>query len=590
MASMQYSLNLGTMKSAQPARAAGGKDVFRLVVLADLSGRASSGRLETGKELAKRKPITVDVDNLDDVVRKMNIELTLPIGDGGGAVKIPIQSMDDFHPDQLYDNVEVFSSLSGLRQRLKTPSTFAKAAQEVQSWLGSTPADDTAVPQEKPRATAIPANGKLSDFARLVGQPTAKVAETPVNELLKQIVGPYVVAAKDPKADKLIASVDQSIGQAMRNILHHPDFQALESVWRSVEFLVRRLETDSNFRIVLYDISAEEFAADLSGTENLDETGLYSLLIEQPSLDAQQGAISAIVTTYAFEQTPPHAELLARVGRIAAAGQTAFLAAIGTSVIKKQKPEDIHPLVQSSWSALQSLPEAGYVGLTVPRFMLRAPFGDKSESIDRFEFEEFSTQEGTRSILYASGAILAGLLLGETYSKAGGLKKMNLGSVMSAGDMPYFVFEDAEGEQVALPCTERLLSVDLAAHVSGQRFMPILGIKGRPEVRLGSFQSLTGKPLAGPWAPLTIAPSAAPAAPAAAPTPAPAPAQEAPPPAPAAEQPAPAAPAAEAAPAAADAELDALLASLGSGPETPAAPAGGEEQLDPGLAALLADL
>ena len=61
-------------------------------------------------------------------MRRLNIKLTLPIGDGGGAVEIPIESMDDFHPDQLYDNVEIFSGLSGLRQRLKTTSTFAKAA------------------------------------------------------------------------------------------------------------------------------------------------------------------------------------------------------------------------------------------------------------------------------------------------------------------------------------------------------------------------------------------------------------------------------------------------------------------------------
>jgi type VI secretion system protein ImpC len=587
-ASMQYSLNLGTMKSAQPARAASGKEVFRLAVLADLSGRASSGRLETGKDLAKRKPITVDVDNLDDVLRKLNIELTLPIGDDGGAVTIPIQSMDDFHPDQLYDNVELFSSLSGLRQRLKTTSTFAKAAQEVQGWLVTSPAEVQPVAPEKPRGSAIPTNGKLSDFAKLMGQATAKEAETPIADLLKQIVGPYVVAAKDPKADKLIATVDQAISQTMRKILHHPDFQALEAVWRSVEFLVRRLETGTSLRIVLYDISAEEFASDLSSTENLDETGLYSLLIEQPSLDAQQGAISAIVTTYSFEQTPPHADLLARVGRIASAAPAAFLASIGTSVIKKPKPEEIHPLVQSSWETLQSLPEAGYIGLTVPRFMLRAPYGDKGESIDRFEFEEFSTQAGTRSILYGSGAILAALLLGETFAQ-GGLKKMNLGSVMTAGDMPYFVFEDAEGEQVALPCTERLLSVDLAAHVSGQRFMPILGIRGRPEVRLGSFQSLAGKPLAGPWAAIAFTPAPAAPAPAAAAPAAPAPAAAPAPPAPAAEQPAPAAEAAPAA-AAVDAELDALLASLNTPSEPSAAPADGGDQLDPGLAALLADL
>src|SRR5215211_5396641 len=125
---MKYSLNLGALKSTLPARAAGGKEVFRLAVLGDFSGRASGGQLATGDELAKRKPLAVDVDNLDDMVKRMNIKLTLPIGAEGGAVEIPIGSMDDFHPDQLYDSVEVFSGLSGLRQRLKTTSTFAKAA------------------------------------------------------------------------------------------------------------------------------------------------------------------------------------------------------------------------------------------------------------------------------------------------------------------------------------------------------------------------------------------------------------------------------------------------------------------------------
>jgi type VI secretion system protein ImpC len=201
-------------------------------------------------------------------------------------------------------------------------------------------------------------NGKLSDFAQLIGQPTAKEAETPINDLLKQIVGPHVVAAKDPKQDKLVAMVDRVIGQTMRNILHHPDFQALESVWRGVEMLVRRLETSATLRIVLYDISAEEFAADLSSTENLQETGLYSLLVEQPALDAQQGAITAIVTNYFVEQTPPHAELLGRMSRIASAMQAPFLAAIGLDVLKKLKPEEVHPLIAESWGALKSMPEA----------------------------------------------------------------------------------------------------------------------------------------------------------------------------------------------------------------------------------------
>jgi type VI secretion system protein ImpC len=435
----------------------------------------------------------------------------------------------------------------------------------------------------------------LSDFAALIGQPTVSVAQVQLDDLLKKIVTPYLVPAKDPKQDKLIATVDQAISQTMKSILHHPDFQALESVWRGLEFLIRRLETSTTFKIVVLDISAEEFAADLSSTENLEETGLYSLLVEQPAVDAQNGPPSAIITNYFFEQTPPHAELLGRAARVAAAAQAPLLAAIGLDVLKKVRPEEVHPLILESWSALKGLPEAAYIGLTVPRFMLRNPYGADTDPIDRFDFEEFTPKEGLRGMLYCSGAVLAGLLMGETFIKTG--SKMNLGSTMSAGDMPYYYYEDADGDKVALPSTERLLSVDLAAHVTAQRFMPVLSIKGRPEVRLASFQSLAGKQLAGFWAPVTIAPSAAAPAGASAPVPSPVEAQPAPavsgtietPAAPAAAEPAPA-PAAEAS--SADAELDALLASLGESSEPAAASGdgGGEAELDPGLAALLADL
>jgi len=581
--SLKYSLNLGSMPKSLARRSTSGSQVFRLAVLGDFSGRASGGQLATGAELAKRKPLTVDIDNLDDMVRRLKIKLTLPIGEGGGAVEIPLNSMDDFHPDQLYENVEIFSGLAGLRQRLKTTSTFAKAAQEVQSWLGDK-VEVAEPPPARPRGSAIPVNGKLSDFAQLLGQPTVSVAQTQLDDLLKQIVAPYLVPAKDPKQDKLVATVDQAVSQTMLRILHHPDFQALESIWRGLEFLIRRLETSTTFKIVVYDISAEEFAADLSSTQTLEDTGLYSLLVEQPAVDAQNGPPSAIVTNYCFEQTPPHAELLGRAARIAAAAQAPLLAAIGLDVLKKVRPEEVHPLILESWSALKSLPESAYLGLTVPRFMLRMPYGADTDPIDRFDFEEFTPREGLRGMLYASGAILAGLLLGESFIKGDG--KIKLGSIMSAGDMPYYYYEDADGDKVGLPCTERLLSVDLASHVTAQRFMPVLSIKGRPEVRLGSFQSLAGKQLAGFWAPVTVGPAA--------------PAAASSPPTGAAAEPAPAAsgvvetPAAssQAEAAAADAELDALLASLAA-PAESAAPAGvaeGDAELDPALAALLADL
>ena len=64
------------------------------------------------------------------------MKLQLDIGGDDGVVEVGVGSMDEFHPDELYDRLDIFSRLSGLRRQLTNSATFAKAAKEVQSWLG----------------------------------------------------------------------------------------------------------------------------------------------------------------------------------------------------------------------------------------------------------------------------------------------------------------------------------------------------------------------------------------------------------------------------------------------------------------------
>ena len=69
---------------------------------------------------------------------------------------------------------------------------------------------------------------------------------------------------------------------------------------------------------------------------------------------------------------------------------------------------------------------------------------------------------------------------------------MKPGSVLTLGEMPFYYYTDSDGDQTALPCTERMLSSKMAELVSKHRFMPMLSMKGRPEVRLGGFGALSG--------------------------------------------------------------------------------------------------
>jgi type VI secretion system protein ImpC len=582
---MQYEVSFGRLDRKPRAVTPGSK--FRLALLGDFSGRANAGTLEVGDALAKRRPIKVDVDSLDTVIERMGLTLNLPLDEEGGTIEVKLASTDDFHPDQLVENLELFERLISLRRNLGSKAGFDRAAKEVLSWSGE---ELLPPPPRTARGTDIATDRKLSDFARLTGRPgTAEAAEASTDDLVRRLIGPFIVPARDARQDQLIARVDEALSAAMRRVLHHPDFQSAEATWRGVEFLVRRIETGAKMEIVLYDVSAEELAADLAATDALDKTGLYGMLAEQPALDAHQGPLSTVIGLYGFEVTPPHADLLARVAQVAAAAGAPFIAGIGPDPLLTPM-HDQHPLIQDAWTALQELPAAAYLGLAAPRFLLRMPYGKKSDPIDAFAFEEFTRQGGLSSMLWGHPALVPALLLAETWGQQG--SKMKLGSVMGVRDMPYYVYIGPDNEPIALPCTERMYSERQAVQVSSYKVMPLLSIRGRPEARLGGFTSLAGTPISGFWAPFDAkAPPPPVKPPAAAPAPEPEPEAQTEEAAPADAAAEPEAPEAEAPAEEAPAEdsgmsdLDALLASLNA-PAEPVA----EDATEPDLDALLASL
>lgn len=461
---------------------------FRLAVMGDFSGRANKGELKISDALAKRKPLTVDFDNLDDVIARLNIKLDIPIG-STGSTSISINEIEDFHPDELYKNLEIFAEIARFRNRLKDTATFASAAKEVQELLGdaSLPKhEDMKSPQ---RGAVIPSKDSIDDFSKLIGEPTVRrnTVSSTLDSILKSAVAPYIEPAADPRQDGMVAAVDSALSGMMRTILHHPDFQTMEALWRSVEFLTQRLETDTDLQIVLYDITAEEIAADLNSVEDLKESGLYRLLVEQPMLDANQGALTAITACYTFDQTTSHADLLKRIGQICAAADTTFIASIGLDCLENNAPS-------SEWKELCTQPEAAYLALTVPKFMLRIPYDKKNKPIEPFDFEELINDGDTSKLLWGHSSILAGLSLGLAYME-NGLEDIKCCTNTKMGEMPFYYYTDSDGDQVALPCTEHLLTETKIGQLIQQNLTPIISVRGQPEVRIGSLNLLNGKTL-----------------------------------------------------------------------------------------------
>jgi type VI secretion system protein ImpC len=473
--------DFGTLDMAMPEWAA--KRPLRIAVLGDFSAGASKGRLDTGSELAGRKAIPVEFDNLEDTLGRLDLRLALPIGEGGEGVEVEFSDLDSFHPDALYRALPVFSALADLRKRLNNTATFAKAAAQVQAMGGESLRKASRSVKRRSRGGAPSAGSKLSDFARLVGLETEVNTDMPVDALLKRVIGPFVQKAADPKREALVGWVDAALSDLMRAVLHQPEFQNLESLWRGLDMLLRRVETGPQLQVLLLDVSAEEFAADLSGSSDLSDTGLHALLVDKPSQE-KNGGVSLILGLYQFEATPPHTELLGRMAKIAAKAKAPFVTTINAETMTSKR-EEPHPLVVQAFEALKALPEAAsHLALLYPRFMLRHPYGKRTDPISSFAFEEFTPQDGLRGMLWGHPAIVAACLLAGPASKT-----------LTLGDLPFHYVVDADGDQVPLPCTERLVTHDGALQLRRYGISGLMAHKGQPELRVAGLESLGGDPL-----------------------------------------------------------------------------------------------
>jgi type VI secretion system protein ImpC len=459
------------------------KRPMRIALLGDFGGGALSGRLDTGAALAKRKPLNVEFDSLEDAMARLGLTLRLPLGTDGAPVDVNLTELESFHPDELYRNLEIFSALASLRKKLNNPATFAAAAASMKDWAqDDTPAASRVGSHDRARGASPSSGATLDDFARLTGRPASRAAETSIDALLRSIVSPFVVPSAAPGKDALVASVDKALADAMRAVLHQPDFQNIESLWRGVDFLLRRIETSHQLQVHLIDISAEEFAADLSSVDDLADSGLYKLLVERPSEDAD-GGYSHVAGCFLFDATPPHAELLGRAARVCAHAGAPFITAIDSGAFTDRR-KALHRLVQEAFEALRGLPEASYLALLAPRFLLRHPYGKASDPISSFAFEEFTPASGLRGMLWGHPALLALSVLATRDAP------------LTIGDLPFHHFRDADGDSVALPCTERLLGTDAAVRLRDSGINALLANKGAAQVRLAGLEAINGDRLA----------------------------------------------------------------------------------------------
>ena len=475
-ADVELAVNPGAKTLGQPVEP---ETPFRVLILGDFSGRANRGVLET--RAGSRRPVRIDRDTFDAVFEKLRPELLFPLaGSPSPALAIRFKELDDFHPDRLFERVDVFQALRGLRERLSDSETFAAAAAALR-------------PAEAPAPPAAPAKITLDDLLdESDGAATGPArALDDWSAMLHDLVAPHLVPGIDPRQTELIAKVDAATSEAMRALLHQPAFQELEAAWRAVFFLVRRLETGSDLKLYLLDVSKAELAAELeTARDDLRHSELWRMIVEESvgTIGGQPWAVLA--GSYSFSQSVADLKLLARLGAVAREAGAPFLAATS--------PQMLENIGAGAFSQIRKLPQAPWIGLALPRFLLRLPYGKETAPVELFDFEECTSAPEHESYLWGNPIFACVYLLGEAFQRAGW--DMRPGLAREIDGLPLHVHKE-DGESRAKPCAEVLMTEEGAEALLENGVMPLASIRNQDTVRLIRFQSIADPlaPLAGRW-------------------------------------------------------------------------------------------
>ena len=455
-------------------------------LVGDFSGRgARRGPDAVTPPLGDRPPARVDRDTLDQVLARFAPEVPLALGGHRADAVARFATLGDFHPDALLARLPVFATLRSLG---------AQAGADARATAG--PRGSGVAP---PSPLDLVQRGDLLSRAVAATLGEAGGGDDPLQAFVRGLVAPHLVREAGPAERLRQAQVDAACGALLRAILHDPGVRALESLWRAVDFLVRRVDSATEPPFYLVDVSQREAAAALAASARVEDTALFRLLGDPPG-----GRWGAIVSDFSFGADPDDAGLAGRLAALARAAGAPWLAGAHPSLAGCPSLAD-HPdpagwdrPVPAAWGMLRRRPEAAWLGLALPRVVLRLPYGPDTEPCERLDWRETGEPPEHEQYLWGSPAFACALLLAGRLGPGGTLHTP--GGVLDIGDLPLHL-SAADGETRAQPCAEVLLSERAALRLLDVGLMPLVSLKDRDAVRLLRFQSFAepAAPLSGPW-------------------------------------------------------------------------------------------
>jgi type VI secretion system protein ImpC len=226
--------------------------------------------------------------------------------------------------------------------------------------------------------------------------------EVAVETLAQQVLSDEDLILDDAinSINAIIAEIDLKLTGQINQILHNDEFQQLESAWRGLHHLVNNTETDEMLKIRFIPISKKELGKTIKKFKGTawDQSPLFKKVYEEEYGQLGGEPFGCLVGDYPFSHSAPDVEILQGMAQIAAAAHAPFITGADPAVMQMDSwqeltnPRDLTKIFSTpeyaAWRSLRESEDSRYIGLAMPRFLARLPYGAKDDPVEEFDFEE----------------------------------------------------------------------------------------------------------------------------------------------------------------------------------------------------------
>ncbi|SDP95087.1 type VI secretion system contractile sheath large subunit [Ectopseudomonas guguanensis] len=326
------------------------------------------------------------------------------------------------------------------------------------------------------------------------------IAKRGVSAFIEELLKPQNENEPVKKAmvDRMIAEIDAKLSRQMDEILHHPDFQALESSWRGLKLLVDRTNFRENIKLEILNASKQDLLDDFEDSPEIVQSGLYKHIYTAEYGQFGGQPVGALIANYYFDPSAPDVKTLQYVASVACMSHAPFIASAGPKFFGLETFTGLPDLKDlkdhfegpqfTKWQSFREQEDARYVGLTVPRFLLRNPYDPEDNPVKTFVYKE-NVANSHEHYLWGNTAYAFASRLTDSFAKFRWCP--NIIGPQSGGaveDLPLHHFESMGEIETKIP-TEVLVSDRREYELAEEGFIALTMRKGSDNAAFFSANS-----------------------------------------------------------------------------------------------------